>query len=109
MIDRRKSPRFDCALEVKYSTRSPCGIQGLTMSRNISRHGIRIIISRFIRKGDALDLDISPRGNGSSVRAVGRVVWAKPMERSLVPAFDAGIEFTRIDQTAINKLIQNVY
>ena len=105
MKERRKFPRYDSALEVKYSTQGDAGIEGYTVSRNVSLGGILIPVSKFIKNGDVIKLDIDTNNNGNRVAAYGRVKWTQAITRPSPLQMDAGIEFTRIEPQDARRLV----
>lgn len=109
MEERRRFPRYDCAFEVKYSTRGNAAIEGYTVSKNVSRVGIRLPISRIVKNGDTLKLDINANDKGNPVTAIGKVVWVKKIERLSPLELDAGVEFVKIDPQHAERLLATVY
>lgn len=109
MEERRRFPRYEAAYEVKYSTQGNAAIESHTVSKDVSRLGLRIPVSRIVKEGNVLTLDIKPYNSGDFVRITGRVVWTRRLTRPAVLESDAGIEFTRIDSALSEKLLQPVY
>ncbi len=109
MIERRRFPRYDCAFNVKYCTRGIAAIESTSTSSNISRMGIRLRVSRIIKIGDMLELDIDPADKKGSVTAIGRVVWTNSPNDVSRFEQDAGIEFKRVDPSEVERLLQPLY
>ena len=109
MKERRRFPRYDSALEVKYSTKGKAAIESYTVSKNISRVGIRIPVSRIVKSGDSINLDIAPNDNKGPVSCVGKVVWTKETARPAILEVDAGIEFVKTNPAEIERLLETVY
>lgn len=110
MEERRKFPRYDCELEIEYSPKADGIIYSRSISKNISRGGIRIpVLSRLVRTGDAIKLGIYPRDiKRRSVPALGRVVWTRETNEvagHLLLDAEAGIEFTEINARDLEKLL----
>ena len=109
MKERRRFPRYDSAFEVKYSTKGKASIESYTVSKNISRIGIRIPVSRIIKNGDIINLDIDPNDNKGPVAVVGKVAWIKEVDRPALLEVDAGVEFVKIDPAEVERLLKTVY
>ncbi len=109
MEERRRFPRYECAFEVKYSTRGNATVESHTISKNVSRGGIRLPVSRIIRTGDLLNLDIDTNDKKLRVSAIGKVRWTNSIGRPAPLEFDAGVEFTKIDTRDAEKLVETVY
>lgn len=109
-MERRKFPRYESAFEVEYTTEGTAAIESYSISKNISRGGICIRVSRIVQTGDILKLNIDPKDDKGPVSAVGRVVWKKDTEKNpAVLETDAGIEFTEINPYEIERLLEKVY
>lgn len=109
MQERRKFPRYESALEVKYATKGNAAIESYSVTNNISRLGVRMPMSRLIKHGEVLNLRISPTDAKEPVTAVGKVVWIRPIERQAPLQMDAGIKFLKIDPYATERLLQSSY
>lgn len=109
MEDRRMFPRYDCAFEVRYSTQGNAEIEGHTVSNNISRGGIRFPISRIVKTGDTLKLDIDINHKRGRASAIGKVRWIKKIGRPSPLELDAGLEFIKIDPQDAERLVETVY
>src|SRR3989338_2468746 len=105
MEERRMHQRYDSALEVKYSTPGSVGMEGYTISTNISRGGMRLPLSKFIRTGETIKLEIETNDRKAKVAAVGKVKWSKPISRPSPLQLDAGVEFIRIDSQDADRLL----
>lgn len=62
-------------------------------------------MSRLVKDGDTIKLDIHLHDNSGIVSAVGKVRWIRQLKRPAVLGQEAGIEFTDIDPHAVNRLI----
>ena len=103
MIERRQYPRYAKRLEVQYSTLGLASVESSSVTRNVSKAGLRLQLSRLIKKGDALKIKISPPDQSSSpITAMGKVVWTKESDSF---EFDAGLRFTKIAPADAERLI----
>lgn len=109
MEERRRFPRYECTFEVKYSTQGNAAIESYTVSKNVSRHGIRLPVTRILKTGDTLKLDIDTNDKKGGVSAIGKVKWTKSVTRPAPLELDAGVEFTRIAPQDAERLLETVY
>ena len=109
MKERRRFPRYDSSLEVKYTTKGKASLESYTVSKNISRIGICIPVSRIIKSGDVIKLDIDPNDNKCPVAVVGKVAWTKEAARPALLEVDAGVEFVKIDPAEVERLLKTAY
>ena len=108
MEERRRFPRYDCAFEVRYSPQGDAK-ENYTVSKNVSRGGIRLPVSRIVKNGDTLKLDIDINQKRGRVFAIGKVRWLKEISRPSPLGLDAGLEFTKIDSLDVERLVETVY
>ena len=105
MIERRRFPRYDCSYDVDYATDSLASLEGRSVAEDISKGGMRLPVSRIVRKGDVLKMDIYPSRKEYPVSARGRVRWVQEARDALPFNVDAGIEFISIELDDIDKLL----
>ncbi len=78
-------------------------IESCSLTKNISRSGMRLQVSRLVKKGDTLSLAISsPEKKDPAIEAMGRIVWTR---ESGDFELDAGLEFTKIDPHDAGRLV----
>jgi len=110
MEERRRFPRYQHEFEVDYSPKGDGIIYSQTKSKNISQGGICIpVLSRLVRTGDSIKLDIYPYNRRNTVTAMGKVLWMRETSSiagHLLLDAEAGIEFTRISPDDLEKLLQ---
>jgi len=94
-IDRRKFIRVNRRLTVSYQVVKSL-MRPAAMSRDISKGGIRLILSQNLKCAAVLDMEIFILDGDPPVKAHGVVVWAKIRDDRENP-FEVGIEFTKID------------
>jgi len=66
-------------------------------------------VSRIVKNGDIIDLDIKPPDNKAPVSAVGKVVWTRNITRPAFFELDAGVEFIKINSSDAERLLQSSY
>lgn len=108
MQERRKFPRYDCSLKVNYVADGVASVGGVSMAKDISKGGLRLLVYRMIKKGNLLDIKIFPKNNNEAVEVVGRVRWVNEGLATYSPVIDAGIQFTDIKPTDADQLLANI-
>jgi hypothetical protein len=106
--ERRRFPRYDYEIEVRYSTQGIASVEGYTVTRNISKVGARITVSRFVKKGDILKMELLPGSHSEPVSGYCRVVWTKNLTKPSAFQTDAGVEFTKFDTEDVDRLLATV-
>jgi len=107
MDDRRKFPRIDLSLQVKYYSPSDEARFGHTITTNISRGGLSMpAVSGIVRKGDVIKMDIRRNDREGAIPATGRVKWTVIRKRKAILDEDAGIEFININPYGIDRLLK---
>ena len=106
MVERRKFIRFSVPVDVKYGAPVE-GIEGLSMSRDVSREGIGFPVNKQMARGTAVELEIGIPGELAPIFASGEVAWMKrSSERS---DFDAGMKVVKMDPFDRSRLLEYVY
>ena len=77
VADRRASVRFQCSTSASCSSLAPFErLNGMT--RNISRHGIALILGTSIREGIEVVIDLKTKNPGIRLTLLARVVRSIP-------------------------------
>ena len=105
MKERRRFPRYNCSFDVNYSTIGVASIESRSVIKDISRSGVKLPVSRVVKKGDVVNLDIYTNPDLDPFLARGRVKWIREDSSDSGPAIEAGIEFMDIRDHAINRLL----
>ncbi len=107
MYDRRRFPRFDSAIQMKYGPEGNDKRFSYTIADDISKGGIRIpALSGIVNKGDVVKLDIMPTYGKYHILATGKVKWIKPINRVAPLDEEVGIEFVSANPEEIERLIK---
>ena len=109
MKDKRRFPRYDCSFAVRYTTRGTASLESMTIAEDISRSGIRLPVSRIVKEGDVLALYIYPREESGAVSATGVVKWTLHRPKEQRYNVDAGVQFTDIESSDVDRLIPSKY
>jgi hypothetical protein len=79
-----------------------------SVAKNISRGGVRLLISRLVKKGDTLKLKIFKDDPKKPVKAEGTVRWVAKNISPYDLIVDAGIQFTDIKPSEVDQLLATV-
>jgi len=74
--DRRSLKRYDVPLKLNYLD-PVAKIHGESLSRNVSRYGLRFPVSAKIPRGTMLDLAIENPYSNTFINSKAKVVWAE--------------------------------
>ena len=120
VIERRRFPRLAFNVEVEYKVLEAEATEALaSYSKDISAVGICIILLDKVDKGTLLDLKFFLPDLDGTIFAQGRVVWIEEFvvgDMKTGKAFEAGIEFTKLDdvdqetikQFVMEKIMQRI-
>lgn len=78
--DRRKFKRFDAYMSIKFKGHGDRQLQGMSLSKDLCREGLRINSSAVIQEGQLLELEINIPDDPKTIHTAGRVMWARPSE-----------------------------
>jgi c-di-GMP-binding flagellar brake protein YcgR len=107
MRERRRFPRFESAVQIKYYPQGNDSQFSYTLSNDISKGGISMpALSGVVNKGDIINLDIIAGDKKEHISATGKVKWIKPLNRIAPLDEEMGIEFISADPSGIDKLIK---
>ena len=109
MDDRRKFTRYDCSFKVCYATSDDLAyVEGSTIAKNISRGGLRLLVSRMIKRGHRLKLKIFTPDEDKTIEATAKVKWINEGLATYSPMIDAGVQFTRASPSEVDRLLATV-
>jgi len=97
MEERRRYKRYKADVEVEYDVDNGCAIHCRTHTVNISEGGVAVPLNKAVKPGKQIKLSIRlPCKNHEEekeIRAIGKVVWKKPIDENLADEANAGIKF----------------
>ena len=106
MKERRKFMRFNASVDVRYSVPG-MAIEGLSLSKDVSREGMGFPVNRMMPIGTPLELELNIPGKIAPVFARAEVAWVKELaERA---DFDAGVKVLKVDPFDRSRLLEYVY
>ena len=106
MKERRKFMRFSVPVDVKYGAPVE-DIEGLSMSRDVSREGISFPVNKQMVRGTMVELEMDVPGEIAPIFAQGEVAWVK--ESAERGDFDAGLKVARMNPFDRSRLLEYVY
>lgn len=111
MVDkeRRKFKRFDAYMSVRFRTpESIEELKGISLSKDLSRDGIKMNTNLNIRTGTMLDLEINIPDDPKPVLTSGKVVWSRPSE-GRDQGYDQGVRFLVMDPVDKFRILDYAY
>ena len=73
--ERRKFKRFDAYMSVKYQTPESEEVKGISLSKDLSREGLKMNSNYDLKNGDLLDLEIDIPDDPKPVKTTAKVMW----------------------------------
>ena len=106
--DRRRFKRFDAYMSVKYQAPEVPEAKGISLSKDLSREGIKINSSSALKEGSTLDLEITIPDDPKPIHTSGRIMWSRPAE-GRQQGFDSGVRFMMMDPVDKFRVLDYAY
>ncbi len=106
--ERRKFKRFDAYMGVKYQSPEDNGVKGISLSKDLSRDGLKMNSNRDLKIGTLLDLEIDIPDDPKPVRTTGKVMWSHVSE-NINQGFDQGVRFLMMDPVDKFRILDYAY
>jgi len=106
--ERRKFKRFDAYMSVKYQTPESEEVKGISLSKDLSREGLKMNSSYDLKTGDLLDLEIDIPDDPKPVKTTAKVMWSRPAEGQN-QGYDQGIRFVMMDPVDKFRILDYAY
>lgn len=110
--EKRKFVRLNALVDVVYA-KSPAAVkEEISLTKNISKGGICLIVYEELKENDLLNLRIFLPDDKVAINAVGRVVWIKEFiigDNPESKRFDVGIEFVKINEDDLIRVNKYVF
>lgn len=94
--ERRKFKRFDAYMSVKYKISAQEEINGISLSKDLSREGLKINSATLLEKGTILDMEITLPDDPRPIHTSGKVMWSRPSEGEN-QGYDQGVRIVKMD------------
>jgi len=78
-IERRRFPRVETKLPLKYKMIGKLRFCSMTYTKNISVGGAKFIVDRYINFADRIVVEITLAGQYTPVRVIAKVAWIQKM------------------------------
>lgn len=105
--DRRKFKRFDAYMSVKYEAAQE-GVKGISLSKDLSREGLKINSDSLLKEGTTVDLVINIPDDPKPVHTAGKVMWTHVSEGKN-QGFDHGVRFMMMDPVDKFRVLDYAY
>lgn len=106
--EKRKFKRFDAYMSVRYRIAEPHKIAGLSLSKDLSREGIKITTNESLREGTILDLEIDIPDDPKPVFSTAEVMWTRKLEGE-DKNFEQGVKFLMMDPVDKFRVLDYAY
>lgn len=103
--ERRRYLRLTTPINVRFLVQGKDKILQ-TMSKDISALGIRVEIKEKLEPQTTLDMVLELPRAANPVHAIGKVIWIKRLTLEDNSSYDAGIEFTKIEEDNKNTFLR---
>lgn len=106
--ERRKFKRFDTYMTVKYEVPGQEVTKGLSLSKDLSREGVKINTNNNLKMGETLDLEITIPDDPKPIHTSGKVMWIHEAEGKN-QGYDYGIRFLMMDPVDKFRVLDYAY
>lgn len=106
--ERRKFKRFDAYMSVKFIAPGNDTIRGVSLSKDLSREGIKMNSNLDIKEGTLVDLEIDIPDDPKPVKTSGTIMWSCPAEGKN-QGFDHGVRFLMMDPVDKFRVLDYAY
>lgn len=106
--ERRKFKRFDAYMSVKFQVPGQEETKGISLSKDLSREGLKINSNNNMKEGTVLDLEINIPDDPKPVHTSGKVMWSHPSE-GRNQGFDQGVRFVMMDPVDKFRVLDYAY
>ncbi len=106
--ERRKFKRFDAFMSVKYQVADQNEIRGISLSKDLSREGLKINSTSNLAEGTLVDLEINIPDDPKPVQSAGKIMWSRPADGS-DQGYDQGVRFVMMDPVDKFRVLDYAY
>lgn len=94
--EKRKFKRFDAYMSVRYQVPNSTEGQGIALSKDLSREGLKFNSPTPLPEGTTVDLELDIPDDPKPIRTTGKVVWTES-KQGQDQGFDVGVRFVLMD------------
>ncbi len=95
-------------MSVKYQVPGQDETKGISLSKDLSREGLKINSNSNMKEGTVLDLEINIPDDPKPVHTSGKVMWSHPSE-GRNQGFDQGVRFVMMDPVDKFRVLDYAY
>ncbi len=106
--ERRRFKRFDAYMTIKFQAPGEDEIKGVSLSKDLSREGLKINSNNTIKQGTTVELEISIPDDPKPVHTSGKVMWSHPSEGKN-QGYDHGVRFLMMDPVDKFRVLDYAY
>lgn len=106
--ERRKFKRFDAYMSVKFTAPGSEEMRGMSLSRDLSREGIKMSSNVHLDEGMLIDIEIDIPDDPKPVKTSGKVMWSRPSEGKN-QGYDQGVRFLMMDPVDKFRVLDYAY
>ena len=106
--ERRKFKRFDAYMTVKYLLPEKTDSQGVSLSKDLSREGLKMNSSTSLEEGMLVDLEINIPDDPKPVQTSGKVMWSRAADGKN-QGYDQGVRFLMMDPVDKFRVLDYAY
>lgn len=106
--ERRKFKRFDAYMSVRYQFSEGKQEEGIALSKDLSREGLKINSPTPLPEGTNVDLELDIPDDPKSVRTTGKIVWSRS-SGGQDQGYDIGIRFLMMDPVDKFRVLDYAY
>ncbi|MBU3759664.1 MAG: PilZ domain-containing protein [Candidatus Omnitrophica bacterium] len=106
--ERRRFKRFDAYMSVKFAAPGNTQAQGMSLSKDLSREGIKINSNFDLEEGALIDLEIDIPEDPKPVKTSGKIMWSRPAEGKN-QGYDQGVRFMMMDPVDKFRVLDYAY
>ena len=106
--ERRKFKRFDAYMSVKYQAADTARVKGISLSKDLSREGLKMNSNFDLKEGTLVDLEIDIPDDPKPVHTSGKVMWSRSSE-GRNQGYDQGVRFLMMDPVDKFRVLDYAY
>ncbi len=106
--DRRRFKRFDAYMSVKFTAPGSTEAKGMSLSKDLSREGIKMNSNVSLDEGALIDLEIDIPDDPKPVKTSGKIMWSRPAEGKN-QGYDQGVRFLMMDPVDKFRVLDYAY
>ena len=95
-------------MSIKYEVPGHQDVNGVSLSKDLSREGLKINSNRDLKQGTSVELEITIPDDPKPVHTSGKVVWSKPAEGQN-QGFEQGVKFVIMDPVDKFRVLDYAY